>query len=156
MKGDKLSPKQEKFAREYLKDFHTTNAALRAGYSPKSATAQGSRLLSKANVLEIIEKGKQKQIIKCEVSQEYVLKGFLKIAERGLDESNWEPKSANKALEMLGKHLGMWVEKNETKLTGELTIQTLLEARKRINFAPSLDAEFIEKERCRDDPALSD
>ncbi|ENG5503925.1 terminase small subunit, partial [Yersinia enterocolitica] len=41
-----LTPKQELFCREYLKDLNATQAAIRAGYSEKTAQVQSSRLLS--------------------------------------------------------------------------------------------------------------
>lgn len=43
----KLTPKEELFVIEYPKDFNATQAAIRAGYSPKTAAQQGSRLLIK-------------------------------------------------------------------------------------------------------------
>jgi hypothetical protein len=45
-----LSPQRRKFAREYLRTGNITKAALNAGYSPKTATVQGSQLLSSLNV----------------------------------------------------------------------------------------------------------
>lgn len=47
---DKLSPKRRKFVLEYVKDFNGKQAAIRAGYSPKTAEVQASRLLSNANL----------------------------------------------------------------------------------------------------------
>ncbi|MFC1551159.1 terminase small subunit [Candidatus Latescibacterota bacterium] len=41
-----MTPKQERFVWEYLKDLNATQAAIRTGYSPKSARKQGSRLLT--------------------------------------------------------------------------------------------------------------
>lgn len=46
----KLTDKQELFAREYLKDLNATQAAIRAGYSEKTAQEQASRLLSNVMV----------------------------------------------------------------------------------------------------------
>jgi len=46
-----LTPKQELFVIEYAKDFNATQAAIRAGYSPKTASEQGSRLLGKVKHL---------------------------------------------------------------------------------------------------------
>lgn len=45
-----LKGKRELFAREYLKDLHGTNAALRAGYSPDSARTIASQLLAEPEV----------------------------------------------------------------------------------------------------------
>lgn len=45
-----LKPKQDRFIDEYLVDFNATQAAIRAGYSPRSAQGTGSRMLSNAMV----------------------------------------------------------------------------------------------------------
>lgn len=41
---DKLTRKQRKFAEEYLVDCNGTKAAIRAGYSPKTANEQAAKL----------------------------------------------------------------------------------------------------------------
>lgn len=46
-----LTPKQELFAIEYAKDFNATQAAIRAGYSKRTAYSQGGRLLKKVSAL---------------------------------------------------------------------------------------------------------
>lgn len=55
----KLTPKQERFVQEYLMDVNTTQAAIRAGYSKKTAQKQSSRLLSNVMVSKAIAKGIQ-------------------------------------------------------------------------------------------------
>ena len=45
--ADKLTPKQQQFVREYLIDFNATQAAIRAGYSPKTAQVIGAENLKK-------------------------------------------------------------------------------------------------------------
>jgi len=57
-KNRQLTPRQESFCREYLVDLNATQAAIRAGYSPKTAQEQSSRLLSNVMVARrIAEKG---------------------------------------------------------------------------------------------------
>ena len=51
-----LTPKQERFVSEYVKDFNATQAAIRAGYSEKTAGVQGSVLLKNPNVSEEVKK----------------------------------------------------------------------------------------------------
>lgn len=51
-----LSPKQEKFVDEYLLDLNATQAAIRAGYSKRSAGAQGCELLKNPKVAAEVEK----------------------------------------------------------------------------------------------------
>jgi phage terminase small subunit len=54
----KLTPRRELFVLEYLKDFNGTQAAIRAGYSERTANEQAARLLAIASVKEAVEKGK--------------------------------------------------------------------------------------------------
>ena len=51
-----LTAKQERFINEYIKDLNATQAAIRAGYSKKTAGVQGSTLLKNPNVSEEIKK----------------------------------------------------------------------------------------------------
>lgn len=55
---DKLTPKQERFANEYIKTLNVTQSAIKAGYSPNSAHVTGSRLLRKDKVDEYIKSKK--------------------------------------------------------------------------------------------------
>ena len=130
----KLSPKQEQFAREYLLDLNATQAAIRAGYSPKTAYSMGQRLLKKAEVQEAVQCAMDERSRRTEVDADYVLTNLLEIVERCMqrapvmhrgkqveDEEGrgvwcFDGKNAIKALELLGKHKGMWIEKQE--LTG--------------------------------------
>jgi phage terminase small subunit len=49
-----LTPKQHRFVAEYLKDLNATQAAIRAGYSPKTARAVGSENLTKPDIASAI------------------------------------------------------------------------------------------------------
>lgn len=76
----KLNDRQRQFVREYLIDFNATQAAIRAGYSPKAATAVASRLLTNANVSAAIEEGRQRLAEKTDITAERVLAELAKIA----------------------------------------------------------------------------
>ena len=52
----KLTPRQEMFVKEYLQDLNATQAALRAGYSKRTARSQGQRLLTNVDIAEAIQK----------------------------------------------------------------------------------------------------
>ena len=54
MAAKKLTPKQAEFVRQYLVDLNATQAAIRAGYSEKTANEQGSRLLANVSVSQAI------------------------------------------------------------------------------------------------------
>ena len=51
----KLTPKQQRFVDEYLIDLNATQAAIRAGYSPKTAHSIGAENLIKPEVQKAIE-----------------------------------------------------------------------------------------------------
>lgn len=130
----KLSPKQERFAREYLLDLNATQAAIRAGYSTKTAYSMGQRLLKNVEVQKAVQSAMDERSKRTEVNADYVLTNLLEIVERCMqrapvlhkgeqvvdEEGNsvwcFDGKNAIRALELLGKHKGMWVEKQE--LTG--------------------------------------
>ncbi len=50
MSKNELSPKQERFCQEYIIDLNGTQAAIRAGYSPKTANEQSAQLLAKLSI----------------------------------------------------------------------------------------------------------
>lgn len=56
---DELSPKIKRFCEEYIKDLNGTQAAIRAGYSAKTAAEQSSQLLTKLKVKNFISELKQ-------------------------------------------------------------------------------------------------
>ena len=55
MSNRNLNARQERFCREYIIDFNATQAAIRAGYSAKTAAAQASRLLTNVNIQAFIK-----------------------------------------------------------------------------------------------------
>lgn len=69
----KLTPKQQRFVDEYQVDLNATQAAIRAGYSKRTAQEQGSRLLSNVMVSEAIAKAQGKRQRKTEITTERVL-----------------------------------------------------------------------------------
>ncbi|TIW56693.1 MAG: terminase small subunit [Mesorhizobium sp.] len=75
-----MTPKQEQFVREYLLDLNATQAAIRAGYSERTANEQGARLLANASVKAAIDAAKIKRTDKLEISGERVLKEISRMA----------------------------------------------------------------------------
>ena len=63
-----LTPRQARFVDEYLIDLNATQAAIRAGYSPKTAQVQGSRLLLNVMVRAAIVEGKTERHTKSVMS----------------------------------------------------------------------------------------
>jgi len=76
----KLTPKQQRFVEEYLIDLNATQAAIRAGYSKKTAEVTGSRLLRNAKVKEAIKQAAKERSERTGVTQDMVIDQLRKIA----------------------------------------------------------------------------
>lgn len=151
----KLNAKQQRFVEEYLIDLNATQAAIRAGYSIKTAKDIGCENLAKPNIQEAIakemaERSKRIGINQDRVVQELARMAFVKITDiadrNGLiketaseddlaciesikvkrsktdngslsEEREVKIASKVKALELLGKHLGMWNDKINMNVT---------------------------------------
>ena len=79
-KKDKLTPKQGAFVREYVLDFNGTQAAIRAGYAPRSAEVQASRLLRIDKVRDAVKAAVAKAAERAEIDASRVLKEAFRIA----------------------------------------------------------------------------
>lgn len=75
-----LNDKQRLFAREYLVDRNATEAAIRAGYSKRSAYSTGHDLLKKPEIQAIISERTEKTFRKLEITAESVLTEIAKLA----------------------------------------------------------------------------
>jgi phage terminase small subunit len=74
-----LTPRQQRFVDEYLIDLNATQAAIRAGYSAKTAHSQGERLLRHVEVSAAIAAAKKARAERAEVDADYVLKRMIEI-----------------------------------------------------------------------------
>lgn len=75
-----LTPRQKAFVREYLVDLNAKQAAIRAGYSAKSAQEQSSRLLSHAKVSEYVREKMEARAKRVELRADDVLEELRKVA----------------------------------------------------------------------------
>lgn len=150
----KLTEKQQRFIDEYLIDLNATQAAIRAGYSVKTADKQGWQLLEKTRVAEAISEKMAERSRRTGVNQDRVVMELAKIAFVNaadvIDSDDATIKAGAtaddtaaiqsvkvkviptkegegvereirlndklKALELLGKHLGMWNDKLDVNL----------------------------------------
>lgn len=99
----KLTGKQKRFCEEYLIDLNATQAALRAGYKNSDV---GRRLVTKSHVSAYIEKLRQEQQQRTQITADAVLGELAKIAST--EDVEITGKEKIKALELLGKHLGLF------------------------------------------------
>lgn len=113
----KLTAKQEAFCLEYLVDLNATQAAIRAGYSQKTAGAVGHENLKKPEIEQKIAELMKERSEKTKIDAQWVLESAKKVFDRCMQHepvmSNGEPtgeykfehSGANKALEIIGKHV---------------------------------------------------
>lgn len=87
--GVSLTPRQARFVDEYLIDFNGTQAAIRAGYSPKTAESQAWRLLRNAKVKAAVEAGKEKRHTSAVMSATEALERATVIARLDIREFFW-------------------------------------------------------------------
>lgn len=79
-KKSKLTPKQKLFIKEYLIDLNATQAAIRAGYSEKTANEQGSRLLVNVNISSAIQKAMDDRCKRTDITADRVLQEIARIS----------------------------------------------------------------------------
>jgi phage terminase small subunit len=130
-----MNAKHSRFVEEYMVDRNATQAAIRAGYSPRTARAQGSRLLTNADISAAVQAAEEAIVERTKVTQGYVVETLMEVVERCMervpvmvregrevvqkkdDDDNhvwtFDSRGANQALGLLGKHLGMFTEKRE-------------------------------------------
>jgi phage terminase small subunit len=105
-----LTAKQQAFVQEYLIDLNATQAAIRAGYSAKTASFIGHENIRKPNIAEAIAEAQEARSERVEWSAAEILRDIREIAQnrRGV-----EPRDRLKAYELAGRHLGMFKDKIE-------------------------------------------
>lgn len=74
-----LTPKQQRFVEEYLIDLNATQAAIRAGYSEKTARSIGQRLLTNVDIQKAIEDAQSKRAEQTQIDAAYVLRRLVEI-----------------------------------------------------------------------------
>ncbi|EFM88762.1 Terminase small subunit [Actinobacillus pleuropneumoniae] len=130
----KLTDKQQRFVEEYLIDLNATQAAIRAGYSADTAAVIGCENLTKPNIQFAISEAQKQRCQRTQITQDEVLNRLLENIEIAMGKRKtiitipsknadgemvgseiehfvYEPSAANKSLELLGKHLGMFKDR---------------------------------------------
>ena len=130
-----LKERRQRFVEAYMEDPNATQAAIKAGYSEKTARSIGQRLLTNVDVSRAIAAAREARSIRKRITADYVLENLDEVLDKSMREKElinpvtgegtgkfvFDSKGANKALELMGKHLGMFTEKVEH--SGSLTVQ---------------------------------
>jgi phage terminase small subunit len=108
MAAKALNPKQQRFVAEYLIDLNKKQAAVRAGYSERTAEQIGYQLLQKTSVAAAVAEGIAKRAGKLEITAEKVLRDIETARINAMATMEWSP--AIRASELQGKHIGMFAD----------------------------------------------
>jgi len=106
-----LTPKQRAFVREYAIDKNGTQAAIRAGYSKKTANEQAARLLANVSIAEAVNAAEKKHAETCGITIETITKMLLE--DRKLARELETPAAAVSASMGLAKLHGLVVDKSQ-------------------------------------------
>ena len=112
-----LTDKQQIFVNEYLIDLNATKAAVRAGYSEKTAYSIGSENLRKPEIQKAIEKAFNERKARVLVTQDDVVNGLLDEAKNKDEGSSHSARVS--AWAHLGKHLNMFIDKVDHTTNGK-------------------------------------
>jgi phage terminase small subunit len=105
----KLTPKQEKFAQEYLIDLNATAAADRAGYKNSEI---GRQLITKNNVSELIQHLRDKRSKETGITAIQIIEDIIRRGKLAEEAGQFGP--SLKASELLAKHAGLFIERTES------------------------------------------
>lgn len=151
MAQTKMTARQARFVSEYMRDLNATKAAVRAGYSAKTADRIGPQLLGKTCVREAVEAAQEARAARTRVTADKVIRALAAIAfadprdylewdgdsVRAKDSAELTPEQSAavadviqtpagtrvklhdrlKALELLGKHLGIFTDRLQAEVT---------------------------------------
>lgn len=131
--SEEITEREELFCHEYLQDLNKTRAYMRAYGNDNyaSSAVSASRLFKNPNILTRIDELMKERNDSLKIDAAYVLENLISISQRcqqneevkewdyeekcmkGTGEYQFDSNGANKALELIGKHLGMFKEKVE-------------------------------------------
>ena len=128
-----MNDKQRRFVQEYLIDLNATQAAIRAGYSKKTAYSQGHDLLKKPEIQNAVTGGMAELAARAKITKSWLIEKSRNVFELALGlntdaldrygkptgEQRRQLSAANKALENISKLTGHWVERQD------VTVRTL-------------------------------
>lgn len=108
-----LNKKQKDFCREYMVDHCATQAAIRAGYSKKTAGSQSYDLLKKPEIEKYLKNLEEKAAKRNDITVDWVLEELKRNVELGRKRK--QIASSNGALDQISKILGFYEEDNKQK-----------------------------------------
>lgn len=110
----KLTPQQKEFCKSRAKGKSATQAAIDAGYSPKTARQQGSRLLTNVDILQTVDTYAEKEQQKLDYKDAQHFQELTEIQEMAKKRGNISV--ALNAIVQKGKLCGLYIEKQEVAI----------------------------------------
>lgn len=114
----------QQFIEEYLKDGNGTQAAIRAGYSKRTATVQASRLLANAKVQKIVRERRQELAEREGVTREWLVAEARGVIEKCRAKgAKFNPRAIIQACYFLAEVNGFMVKKSESAIDARVHVQ---------------------------------
>lgn len=111
-----LNPKQQRFVAEYLKDLNATQAAIRAGYSAKTAPQIASRLLTNVKVAEAVAAGQKAIAEKAGVTVEKIVAELALLGFSNMEDFASVSPDGSPALDCSKLNRSQWAAVNQIKV----------------------------------------
>lgn len=122
----RLTPKQERFAKEYCVDLNATQAAIRAGYSMRTAEQIGYQQLQKNSVKNRIAMLQGETAERNKITVDGVVSELQRLRDLAVDAGQLGP--ATRAQELVGKTIGAFVDRHTVTEVSELSDDQLVAA----------------------------
>ena len=138
-----LTTKQQRFVEEYLIDLNATQAAVRAGYSRNCAGQIGDENLKKPQIAAAVAEAKRERSVATKIDSDWVLRQAVELHRRCMQEIKparnpktrqqikdedgnllftFNAAAANRALELIGKHVEIGAFKERIEVSGGLSL----------------------------------
>lgn len=144
-----MNEKYKRFCEEYMIDNNGMQAAIRVGYSEKRANVTACELLNKQEIKDYIAILRKDLAEKTKLTSEWVINRFKEISDKCMTvepvmimrngqlvesgEYKFDSSGANKATEMIGKHLGVFEKDNSQKKPEVIAPETIAAIIEKIN-----------------------
>lgn len=142
MTGKKLTLRQQLFCQEYMRDLNATKAAIRAGYSEKSAMEQGYQLLQKPPVQKAISEAIKERTERTKIDGDWILQNSAELFQQCIGQKplmhgdevakdehgqpiyKFSPANAARLLEIIGRHTDIQCfAPTKYKLEGSISLE---------------------------------
>ena len=116
-----MTPKQQRFIEEYLIDLNATQAAIRAGYSAKTAYSIGQQNLNKIEIASALKEANAERSAQTKIDAQWVLEAAADLYRRCVADK--DKTNERHALALIGKHIDVAAFEERIRQDGTLTVK---------------------------------